>query len=52
MSAFQPYPHLLPLPSGERVGVRGRAGHSGASRALTPTLSQRERGQIRAMLNH
>jgi len=36
--------HGLPRPFGERAGVRGLAGHRGASRALTPTLSQRERG--------
>jgi hypothetical protein len=34
----------LPRPFGERVGVRGCAGHEGASPALTPALSQRERG--------
>ena len=42
---------LLPLPSGERAGVRGRARHSGVSRALTPTLSQREREPIQKTLS-
>ncbi len=41
--------HLLPRPSGERVGVRGSPGQGGGLRALTPTLSQRERESIPKM---
>ena len=48
---FLPRPYLLPRPFGERVGVRGCAGHDGVLRALTPTLSQRARESIQKTLN-